>query len=330
MKVLVVGGAGYVGSHAVRALEQAGHEAWVLDNLYQGHRGAVPAGRLIEGDLLRPADLKSALERTEAEAVMHFAALSLVGESVEKPAQYYRNNVVGTLNLLEAMRELNVWRIVFSSTAATYGTPDSSPISEDAPQVPINPYGRTKLAIEHALESYATAYDFGVAALRYFNAAGAHASGEIGEDHSPETHLIPIVLQVALGQREHVTIFGDDYPTPDGTCVRDYIHVDDLCDAHVKALEQLQPGNMMKLNLGTGQGFSVREVIHACRKVTGHAIPEVAGDRRAGDPPELVANSQQAQQQLSWQPQHTTVESVVAAAWQWHQTHPHGYNDRSA
>ncbi|MGI9456551.1 MAG: UDP-glucose 4-epimerase GalE, partial [Aeoliella sp.] len=306
MKVLVVGGAGYVGSHAVRALEAAGHEAWVLDNLYQGHRGAVPEGRLIEGDLLRPADLNATLERTGAEAVMHFAALSLVGESVDEPARYYENNVVGTLNLLEAMRERGVWRIVFSSTAATYGTPEASPIPDDAPQIPINPYGRTKLAIEQALESYAGAYDFGFAALRYFNAAGAHISGEIGEDHSPETHLIPIVLQVALGQREHVTIFGDDYPTPDGTCIRDYIHVDDLCDAHVRALERLEPGTMFKFNLGTGRGFSVREVIHACRRVTGHAIPELVGTRRAGDPPELVADSRRAQDLFGWKPKFTS------------------------
>ncbi len=229
MKVLVVGGAGYVGSHAVRALKEAGHEAWVLDNLCQGHRAAVPAGRLIEGDLMRPDDLAAALDKTAAEAVMHFAALSLVGESVAEPAKYYQNNVVGTLNLLDAMRTAGVWRLVFSSTAATYGTPESSPILENAPQLPINPYGRTKLAIEQALDSYAAAYDFGFAALRYFNAAGAHGSGDIGEDHSPETHLIPIVLQVALGQREHVTIYGNDYPTPDGTCVRDYIHVEDLC-----------------------------------------------------------------------------------------------------
>jgi len=325
MKVLVVGGAGYIGSHAVRALEAAGHEAWVLDNLYQGHSEAVPAGRLIQGDLLNPADLKAALETSQAEAVMHFAAMSLVGESVTEPAKYYSNNVVGTLNLLEAMRAAGVWRFVFSSTAATYGTPDVSPIPETAPQVPINPYGRTKLAIEQALESYAVAYDFGFAALRYFNAAGAHSSGEIGEDHTPETHIIPIVLQVALGQRESVSIYGNDYPTPDGTCVRDYIHVEDLCDAHVKALEQLEPGTIMKLNLGTGTGFSVREVIESCRKITGHEIPAVDGPRRAGDPPELVADSAKAQSQLNWQPKFVTVDQVVESAWKWHKAHPTGY-----
>lgn len=327
MKVLVVGGAGYVGSHAVRALEEAGHEAWVLDNLCQGHRAAVPAGRLIEGDLMRPDDLAAALDKTAAEAVMHFAALSLVGESVAEPAKYYQNNVVGTLNLLDAMRTAGVWRLVFSSTAATYGTPESSPILENAPQLPINPYGRTKLAIEQALDSYAAAYDFGFAALRYFNAAGAHGSGDIGEDHSPETHLIPIVLQVALGQRKHVTIYGNDYPTPDGTCVRDYIHVEDLCAAHVAALARLEPGTRLKLNLGTGQGFSVNEVIEACRTVTGHAIPAVVGDRRPGDPAELVANSAQAQSLLHWKPKYTTVEQVVASAWAWHESHPQGFDD---
>lgn len=328
MKVLVVGGAGYVGSHAVRALEESGHQAWVLDNLYQGHRGAVPEGRLIEGDLMRPADLAAALDMTGAEAVMHFAALSLVGESVTEPARYYQNNVVGTLNLLEAMRERGVWRFVFSSTAATYGAPDTSPIPDTAPQVPINPYGRTKLAIEHALESYATAYQFGFSALRYFNAAGAHSSGEIGEDHHPETHLIPIVLQVALGQRDHVTIYGDDYPTSDGTCIRDYIHVEDLCAAHVTALERLEPGTVMKLNLGTGHGFTVNQVIEACRRVTGHQIPAQVGPRRAGDPAELVADSSQAQTLLDWKPRYTTVDAIVASAWKWHEAHPHGFGDR--
>lgn len=327
MKVLVVGGAGYIGSHAVRALETAGHEAWVLDNLYQGHAAAVPAGKLIEGDLLNSSELTAALETSGAEAVMHFAAMSLVGESVTEPAKYYSNNVVGTLNLLEAMRDAGIWRFVFSSTAATYGTPDVSPIAETAPQEPINPYGRTKLAIEHALESYSEAYGFGFAALRYFNAAGAHSSGEIGEDHTPETHLIPIVLQVALGQRNNVTVYGHDYPTPDSTCVRDYIHVEDLCDAHVKALEQLQPGTAMKLNLGTGSGFSVREVIESCRKVTGHEIPAVDGERRAGDPPELVADSSKAQAQLNWKPQYTTVDQIVQSAWKWHKSHPSGYGE---
>ena len=327
MKVLVVGGAGYIGSHAVRALEESGHEAWVLDNLYQGHRAAVPADRLIEGDLLNPADLTAALEKSGAEAVMHFAALALVGESVTDPAKYYLNNVVGALNMLDAMREKGIWRIVFSSTCATYGIPASSPIDESFPQVPINPYGDTKLAIEKALEAYSHAYGLGVAALRYFNAAGSHHSGEIGEDHDPETHLIPIILQVALGQREHVTVFGEDYPTPDGTCIRDYIHVEDLCSAHVAALEKLEPGKMMKLNLGTGNGFSVKEVIDACRKVTGHPIPAVMGDRRPGDPAALVANSSKAFETLGWKPKYTSVDQVVESAWRWHQANPNGYSE---
>lgn len=325
MKVLVVGGAGYIGSHAVRALQDAGHEPWVLDNLYQGHRAAVPEGLLIEGDLLRPDDLKQALDKTGAEAVMHFAALALVGESVLEPAKYYQNNVIGTLNLLDAMRECGVWRLVFSSTCATYGIPDRSPIDESTLQSPINPYGDTKLAIEKALEAYSNAYGLGVAALRYFNAAGSHHSSEIGEDHDPESHLIPIVLQVALGQREHVTIFGNDYPTPDGTCIRDYIHVEDLCSAHVAALEQLKQGQMLKLNLGTGNGFSVKQVIEACRKVTGCEIPAAVGDRRPGDPAELVANSSKAYEVLGWKPKYTQVDKIVESAWNWHQTNPNGY-----
>jgi UDP-glucose 4-epimerase len=256
---------------------------------------------------------------------MHFAAFALVGESVESPHIYYQNNVIATLELLEAMRECDVKKFVFSSTTATYGEPDTIPITEEEDQKPINPYGFTKLVIEHALADYAHAYDWGYAALRYFNAAGASPSGEIGEDHAPESHLIPIVLQVALGQREHITVFGNDYPTEDGTCIRDYIHVDDLGSAHVKALEKLEPGKGLKLNLGTGKGHSVREVIDACRRVTGHEIPEVMGERRPGDPPELVANSSKAQAVLDWKPQYMDIESIVKTAWKWHQAHPHGY-----
>ncbi|WP_442484878.1 UDP-glucose 4-epimerase GalE [Aeoliella sp. SH292] len=328
MKVLVVGGAGYIGSHAVRALEDAGHEAWVFDNLYQGHTRAVPKGRLIVGDLLERSDIDEALDQSGAEAVMHFAALALVGESVTDPAKYYANNVVGTLNLLDAMRARDIWKFVFSSTCATYGVPDKVPIDETEKQLPINPYGDTKLAIEKALEAYSHAYGFGVAALRYFNAAGSHHSGEIGEDHDPESHLIPIILQVALGQRERVTVYGDDYPTPDGTCIRDYIHVEDLSDAHVAALERLKRGEMMKLNLGTGNGFSVKEVIDACRKVTGHEIPTAIGERRPGDPAELVANSAKAFETLDWKPKYTSVDQVVESAWRWHKAHPNGYEDK--
>lgn len=327
MRVLVVGGAGYIGSHAVRALQDAGHEPWVLDNLYQGHPQAVPSGRLIKGDLLETADLQRALDQSQAEGVMHFAAMALVGESVTEPAKYYRNNVVGTLNLLDAMRAAGVWRFVFSSTCATYGEPERVPMDESTPQLPINPYGHTKLAVEHALQAYAAAYGLGYAALRYFNAAGAHHSGEIGEDHTPESHLIPLVLQVALGQREQITIYGDDYPTPDGTCIRDYIHVEDLCDAHVKALERLEPGTALQLNLGTGSGFSVQEVIEACRQITGHAIPAVVGPRRPGDPPELVADSSRAQRELAWTPKFRDIHSIVESAWAWHHAHPHGYVD---
>lgn len=325
MKVLVTGGAGYIGSHAVRLLARAGHEVWVYDNLLHGHRQAVREARLIEGQLADRPRLTAALGDNKIDAVMHFAALAYVGESVAEPAKYYENNVVGSLHLLEAMRAAGVTRIVFSSTTATYGVPDRVPITEDMPQRPINPYGTTKLFVERALADYAGAYRFGYAALRYFNAAGASPAGDLGEDHDPETHLIPIVLEVALGQREHVTIFGDDYPTPDGTCIRDYIHVDDLGSAHVLALEQLVPGEGLKLNLGTGRGASVREVIDTCRRVTGHPIPERMGARRAGDPPQLVADAASAQRVLGWKPQHPSLESIIRTAWSWHSQHPRGY-----
>ena len=327
MKVLVVGGAGYIGSHAVLALEAGGHEAWVFDNLFQGHRAAVPQGRLIVGDLLNADELSRLLDEGGFDAVMHFAALALVGESVTQPALYYRNNVVGTLNLMDAMRNAGVWRFVFSSTCATYGTPEKVPIAESTPQHPINPYGFTKLAIEHALADYAAAYGFGYAALRYFNAAGAHHSGTIGEDHDPETHLIPLILQVALGHRPKITIYGDDYPTSDGTSIRDYIHVEDFCDTHVRALERLEQGVGLKLNLGTGQGFSVRQVIDACRDVTGHAISTEIGPRRPGDPPELVADRSLAQRVLDWGCRSSDIRQIVASAWNWHQHHPLGYGE---
>jgi UDP-glucose 4-epimerase len=238
---------------------------------------------------------------------------------------YYANNVAATLDLLEAMRSAEVKRIVFSSTTATYGEPATIPISEDERQDPVNPYGFTKLVVERALADYAHAYGWGYAALRYFNAAGASATEDIGEDHDPETHLIPLVLQVALGQRKNITVFGDDYPTPDGTCIRDYIHVDDLGSAHLKALELLQPGQGLKLNLGTGRGTSVREIIDACRRVTGHPIPELAGARREGDPPKLVANSDLAQRTLGWKPRYMQIEPIVESAWRWHSSHPDGY-----
>lgn len=325
MNILVIGGAGYIGSHAARLLDRAGHEVWIYDNLVYGHRAAALPGKLIEGDLLDQPQLEAVLAEKKIEAVMHFAAFALVGESVEAPAKYYQNNVVGGIRLLDAMRTAGVKKIVFSSTTATYGTPERVPIVEEEPQRPINPYGFTKLVIEQALADYARAYGLGYAALRYFNAAGASPEGDIGEDHTPESHLIPIVLQVALGQREQITIFGDDYPTPDGTCVRDYIHVDDLAAAHLKALELLKPGEGLKLNLGTGRGNSVRQVIAACRRATGHPIPEQIGPRRAGDPPELVADSRKAQKLLDWKPKYADINAIVETAWRWHQGHPRGY-----
>lgn len=326
MNVLVVGGAGYIGSHAVSQLTQAGHRVTVYDNLSRGHAAAVPSSMLVQGDLLDREQIRGTLRQHQIDAVMHFAAFALVNESVNDPSLYYRNNVIAALELLDAMRDTGVKKIVFSSTTATYGEPDKIPIAETTPQAPINPYGFTKLVIEQALKDYAKAYDFAYAALRYFNAAGARPDGEIGEDHEPESHLIPIVLQVALGQREHITVFGNDYATPDGTCVRDYVHVDDLSRAHLAALDRLQPGQGIEVNLGTGKGHSVREVIEACRRVTGHPIPEVAGQRREGDPPELIADARLAKQTLGWSAEYNDIESIVRTAWNWHQKHPRGYD----
>jgi UDP-glucose 4-epimerase len=325
MNVLVVGGAGYIGSHAVKMLGQVGHHVWVYDNLSRGHREAVPAGKLIVGEVADRGKLVATLREKKIDAVMHFAAFALVNESVTDPALYYRNNVIAALELLDAMREAKVMRIVFSSTTATYGEPEIVPIPETTPQRPINPYGFTKLVVEQALADYAAAYGMAYAALRYFNAAGADPSGEIGEDHEPESHLIPIVLQVALGQREKITVYGDDYPTPDGTCVRDYIHVCDLADAHLRALDRLEAGKGICLNLGTGRGTSVRQIIDACRDVTGQVIPEVMGQRRAGDPPELIADASRAKAELGWVPKYQNVHSIVETAWNWHKKHPHGY-----
>ncbi len=326
MKLLVVGGAGYVGSHAVRMLQKNGYEVWVYDNLCQGHREAVPSDRLIIGELRDREKLTNVLKQHQIDAVMHFAAFALVGESVANPAIYYQNNVAATLELLEAMRTAGVWRIVFSSTTATYGQPEKIPIVESTLQLPINPYGFSKLVVEHALSDYAKAYGFGCAALRYFNAAGASPDGDIGEDHTPETHLIPLVLQTALGQREFIGLFGDDYPTPDGSCIRDYVHVDDLADAHLKALALLEPGSNLQLNLGTGRGQSVIAVVDAARRVTGHAIPVHVQPRRPGDPAELVADSSLAQRVLGWSPKYTDIESIIETAWKWHRSHPRGFS----
>jgi UDP-glucose-4-epimerase GalE len=327
MRVLVTGGAGYVGSHSAKLLSESGHDVTVVDNLAEGHRAAVGTLPLVVADLLDRERITALIQDKRIEAVMHFAAFAYVGVSVTEPAKYYHNNIVGTLALLDAMRAGGVDRIVFSSTCATYGNPQRVPITEDHPQTPISPYGFTKLAIEHALADYSRAYNLGYAALRYFNASGAAADGTIGEDHDPETHLIPLVLQVALGQRPHAEIFGTDYPTPDGTCIRDYIHVDDLATAHLAALEKLQPGNELKLNLGTGEGASVKQVIDRCREVTGHPIPTREGPRRPGDPPELVADPTAAKRALGWEARHKDVRTIIESAWRWHSKHPRGYGD---
>ena len=297
----------------------------MFDNLCTGHRQAVPSGQLIVGDLSQVDHLSRVLRENEIEAVLHFAAFALVGESMSDPASYYQNNVGGTLNLLDAMRSSGVSRMVFSSTTATYGTPQQLPITEQEPQQPINPYGFSKLVIERVLDDYASAYGLAYVALRYFNAAGASPAGDLGEDHTPESHLIPIILQVALGQRSNVTLFGDDYPTHDGTCIRDYIHVDDLADAHLLALDKLKPGKGLKLNLGSGAGYSVKEIVNMCRQTTKHAIPTSIGARRAGDPPELVADASRARELLDWSPRYSDLQTIVETAWRWHREHPRGY-----
>jgi UDP-glucose 4-epimerase len=329
MRVLVVGGAGYIGSHTVKLLNETEHEVWVYDNLSMGHRQSVRSDQLIVGDLFDRQSLERVLEEKRIEAVMHFAAFAYVGESVQDPAKYYQNNIVATLGLFESMRRGGVKKFVFSSTTATHGQPEKIPISEDTLQLPINPYGFTKLVIERALKDYAHAYGFAGASLRYFNASGAAADGSIGEDHTPETHLIPLVLQVALGQRDSIQVFGSDYPTPDGTCIRDYIHVEDLATAHLAALEKLQSSKVLEVNLGTGVGNSVLEVINACRKASGHPIPTVMCPRRAGDPAELVAECSLAKQVLGWEPRYRQIDQIVQTAWNWHLSHPRGYADPS-
>jgi UDP-glucose-4-epimerase GalE len=325
MRILVTGGAGYIGSHAVRLFLARGHDVWVYDNLSKGHRKAVPADRLIVADLEEVPRLDQALVEHRVEAVVHYAAWSYVGESVQDPAKYYRNNLVNTLGLMDCLRRHGVKRFVFSSTCATYGVPQKVPISEDEPQRPINPYGAGKLAVERALADFAAAYGWGYAALRYFNAAGASPDAALGEDHSPETHLIPIVLEVALGKRTHVEVYGTDYPTPDGTCIRDYVHVDDLAEAHLLALERLEPGKGLCLNLGTGKGYSVREVIRTAEEVTGKPIAVKEGPRRPGDPPVLVAAAERGQRELGWRPRYAELRPIIETAWNWHRTHPRGF-----
>ena len=320
--VLVTGGAGYIGSHACKALAGAGFQPVVFDNLSRGHREAVRWGPLVEGDLADRQRLCAALIEHKVEAVMHFAAYAYVGESVTDPALYYRNKLGGTLSLLEALREAGIGEIVFSSTCATYGIPDGVPIREDAPQRPVNPYGETKLAIERALHWYAAAYGLRSVSLRYFNAAGADPEGEIGEHHEPETHLVPLVLQAALGHRPHIDIFGTDYPTPDGTAIRDYVHVCDLAIAHMRALERLRGGGgSAAVNLGTGQGHSVREVIAAAELASGRKVPARAAPRRPGDPPALVADPSLAGEILGWHPQHSDLDTIIRTSLAWHTRH---------
>ncbi len=320
--ILVTGGAGYIGSHAVKALQQVGYKVVILDNLVYGHQDIAETldAELIIGDTNDRALLDRLFSDRQISAVMHFAAYAYVGESVTQPDKYYRNNVVGTLTLLEAMVAANIKSFVFSSTCASYGVPQQIPITEDHPQSPINPYGATKLMVERILQDFDVAYGLKSVIFRYFNAAGADPAGAIGEDHNPETHLIPLVLQTAMGIREAITVYGSDYPTADGTCIRDYIHVTDLAEAHVLGLEYLLKGNKSEIfNLGNGNGFSVKEVIDAAKQITGKPINVVMCDRRAGDPPALVGSSEKARTILDWQPKYADLNLILQHAWQWHQ-----------
>jgi UDP-glucose 4-epimerase len=328
MKLLVTGGAGYVGSHTVRALCNSGHDVVVIDNLQAGHAAAVDSrATLNRCDLADVGKVEQTVLDAGIDGVLHFAASIDVGESVRDPLTYYQNNVVNTINLLRVLRDAGVKRFVFSSTCATYGEPPEVPIVESMPQQPINPYGHTKLAMEWALSDSARAWGLGSTALRYFNASGASSDATIGEDHDPEFHLIPVILQVALGQRESIKIFGTDYDTPDGTCIRDYIHVEDLATAHVKAIETQPEGVFRFYNVGTGVGSSVREVIEAARRVTGHDIAAQETERRPGDPPSLYANADKIKKEFDWHPRYTNIEETIATAWRWHESHPHGYDD---
>ena len=326
--ILVVGGAGYIGSHCLWELRRRGFKTLCYDNLSEGHAAACGDTPLVVGDLNDGAKLDQLFAEHSVRAVFHFAANCYVGESVTDPEKYYFNNVASTLVLLRAMRRAQVNRFIFSSTAATFGNPQHDTIDESHPQDPINPYGRTKLMIEHILKDYATAYGMEHVILRYFNAAGAVEGGMIGEDHEPETHLIPLVLKAALGQREDIKMFGDDYPTPDGTCVRDYIHVIDLADAHIRGLEYLENGGESSaFNLGNGRGYSVREVIDTVENVTGKTVKSVAVDRRAGDPAILIADYQRAREVLGWQQRYGDLETIVRTAWEWASVRPQGYED---
>ena len=317
--ILVTGAAGYIGSHTCKALAQAGFTPVTLDNLVHGHRWAVKWGPFIEGDLGDRELLQQVISEHSIQGVIHFAAYAYVGESMHEPGRYFENNVSKTMNLLEVMRDTGIEPIVFSSSCATYGMPESLPIDESHPQRPVNPYGESKLFVERALHWYGVAHGFRSAALRYFNAAGADPAAEIGEDHEPETHLIPLLIQSALGQRQFAEIFGTDYPTPDGTAVRDYIHVSDLATAHVAALSMLlRGGGNMVLNLGTGDGYSVRQVIAAVERISGRRVPYVESGRRAGDPPELVADARHANSVLNWMPEYSDLNTIIETAWRWH------------
>ena len=327
--VLVTGGAGYVGSHVVRRLRAAGRAVSILDDLRHGHAAAVPDVPLLRADIADREALARLHREHRFDAVIHMAADCLVGESMAVPADYYRRNLIASLDMAEALRHLGVRRLVFSSSAAVYGNPSEVPIPEEHPCLPTNPYGETKLAFERALAWYREAYGFASIALRYFNAAGAHSEGGVGEDHEPETHLIPCLLGVALGRRARLEIHGDDYPTPDGTCVRDYVPVDDLAEAHVLALQALEGGDPgTAYNLGSEQGHSVQEVLVAARRITGHPIPVAIGPRRPGDPPVLVASSRRARERLGWRPRTPEIDRILSSAWDWHRAHPHGYGDR--
>ena len=327
MTILVLGGAGYIGSHAVDQLIEKGYDVAVVDNLLTGHRQAVHTdARFYEGDIRDKEFLRGVFQKETIEGVLHFAASSLVGESVEKPLVYFNNNVYGMQVLLEVMHEFDVKRIVFSSTAATYGEPKESPITEESPTNPKNPYGESKLMMEKMMKWCDEAYGMRYVALRYFNVAGAKSDASIGEDHTPETHLVPIILQVALGQRESLAVYGDDYDTPDGTCIRDYVQVEDLIAAHILALEYLKAGNESNFfNLGSNKGYSVTEMLEAAREVTGRDIPAKMAPRRAGDPSRLVASSEKARATLGWAPEYTDVKEIIKTAWAWHESHPNGY-----
>lgn len=328
MSVLVTGGAGYIGSHMVAELLENHEDVVVFDNMEKGHRKAVSGGKFYHGDLRDKEALDKVFRENDIEAVIHFAAASLVGESVTNPIKYYNNNVYGTLCLMEKMKEYNVDKIIFSSTAATYGEPENVPILESDRTLPTNPYGESKLAVEKMLKWCDQAYGIRYTALRYFNAAGAHISGTIGEDHRPETHLIPVILEVALGKRDAIQIFGDDYDTPDGTCIRDYIHVMDLVNAHLLALNRLRDGGSSTVyNLGNGKGFSVKQVVEAARNVTGHKIPQKIAPRRPGDPAVLVASSEKIIRELNWKPKYDDLNTIISTAWEWHKNHPNGYEE---